>query len=162
MAPTPYTELQKSFDANLPKGQRYYSKARYLSGLSDEAIEEIVGHVRGMKGEFTAAYLEPGGGAAADVDVSATAFAGRNAPFGFHIIAGWASPDDDDAVMGWTSGFHRAMAPHATSGVYVNLLGEDEADRVAAAYGPNLDKVQALKARWDPNNLFSVNKNVTV
>jgi hypothetical protein len=50
------------------------------------------------------------------------------APYSFHILAGWTDASDDHAVMTWARAFHEAMAVHATGGVYVNLLGEDEAD----------------------------------
>jgi FAD/FMN-containing dehydrogenase len=48
----------------------------------------------------------------------------------------------------------------ATGGVYVNLLGSDEADRVPAAYGVNYERLVRLKAKYDPENLFRVNHNI--
>jgi FAD/FMN-containing dehydrogenase len=52
------------------------------------------------------------------------------------------------------------MAEHATGGVYVNLIAEDETDRIPAAYGANYTRLRELKQRWDPNNLFSSNYNI--
>jgi FAD/FMN-containing dehydrogenase len=52
------------------------------------------------------------------------------------------------------------MGPYATGGVYVNLLGTDEQERVPAAYGPNFERLAAIKARWDPGNLFHANHNI--
>ena len=62
--------------------------------------------------------------------------------------------------MRWARGVHRAMAPHATGGVYVNMLADDEADRVGAAYGRNYERLAELKRRWDPQNLFRGNHNI--
>jgi hypothetical protein len=44
--------------------------------------------------------------------------------------------------------------------VYVNLIADDEADRVPNAYGPNLQRLQGLKRKWDPENVFASNHNI--
>ena len=160
VGPSPYVEVQKSFDANLPKGQRYLSKAHDLAVLSDGAIDVMAEYVPSMVGAFTAAYFDPVGGAAGRVPATDTAYAGRDARYGFHIVAGWEDAAEDDAVIGWANDFHAAMAPHATGGVYVNLIGDDELDRVPAAYGSNYPRLVELKQRWDPTNLFSSNYNI--
>ncbi|HEY3428125.1 MAG TPA: FAD-binding oxidoreductase [Acidimicrobiia bacterium] len=160
VSPGPYVDVQKSFDANLPKGQRYYSKAHDLSALTDEAIETMVEFVPQMVGGLSATYFDPAGGAIGDVEASATPFAGRTARYGFHIIAGWFEESEDEAVMSWASDFHNAMGAHATGGVYVNLIAEDEADRVSAAYGDNYGRLVELKQKWDPSNLFNNNYNI--
>ena len=51
-------------------------------------------------------------------------------------------------------------APHATGSGYVNFLTEDEAERVSASYGVNHPRLQALKRRFDPDNLFRMNLNI--
>ena len=158
--PVAYTTLQQTFDEALPLGQRYYSKGHYLDELSDASIDAIAAHATDMKGEFTAAYLEPLGGAIGRVATSATAFGGRSAGYSFHILAGWMDPAQDNAVMAATRDFHDAMAPHATGGVYVNLLAEDEDHRVPAAYGDNYARLVELKTEWDPDNLFRMNYNI--
>lgn len=157
--PVPYTALQTSFDAGLPPGQRYLSKAHYLDAVSDDAIDVIVAGAAELRGGFTMAYLEPLGGAAGRVAADATAFPHREAAFGFHVLAGWSSPEDDAVVMGWARGLHRAVAPYANGGVYVNLLSGEE-DRVRAAYGANYERLARVKADWDPDNLFRLNHNV--
>jgi FAD/FMN-containing dehydrogenase len=52
------------------------------------------------------------------------------------------------------------MSPHATGGVYVNLLGGDEPDRARSAYGSNYDRLRDLKRKYDPGNFFRMNHNV--
>jgi FAD/FMN-containing dehydrogenase len=52
------------------------------------------------------------------------------------------------------------MAQHANGGVYVNLIADDETDRVPSAYGPNFRRLRELKRAWDPENLFSSNHNI--
>ena len=158
--PQPYTALQQAFDDGVPKGHRWYSKAHYLDALPDAALDTVVEHVDPLPGPFSMVYFEPMGGAIERVDPTATAFPHREAAYGFHILTGWADPDRDAEIMEWTRDFHTAMAPHATGGVYVNLLGEDEEERVPSAYGPNYDRLAQLKSEWDPENRFRTNQNV--
>ena len=158
--PQPFTAVQKGFDAGLPAGQRYDSRSHDLSDLSDEAIGTFVSQVGRLPGAFTSTYLVAGGGAMSRVDPEATAFPHRRAPFAFHIMAGWADPDQDGEVMSWAQAFHEAMAPFSTGGVYVNLLGNGEAERVRAAYGANYERLATVKRKWDPENLFRMNHNI--
>ena len=160
VAPQSYSSVMEAFDAGLPAGQRYGSRAHYLTGITDDVIETIMTHAAGMAGPFTVAYLDPGGGAPSRVDPSATAFPHRDATYGFHIISGWMDSDQDDEVSAWADSFHEAMSHHATGGVYVNLLGPDETDRVRAAYGDNYERLAELKKKWDPDNLFRRTYNV--
>ena len=158
--PQPYTALQQTFDEGVPPGQRWYSKAHYLDALPDAALDTVVEHVDPLPGPFSMVYFEPMGGAIGRVDPSATAFPHREAAYGFHILTGWSDPDQDAEIMDWTRDVHAAMTPYANGGVYVNLLGSDEAPRVASAYGPNHGRLARLKAQYDPNNLFRENHNV--
>ncbi len=160
VAPQPYTQVQRSFDDGVPKGQRWYTKAHFLEGLPDEAIETILSHVEELPGALSMVYLEPMGGAIGRVDPDATAFPHREAPYGFHILTGWQDPGADDRIMEWSRGFHEAMTPFATGGAYVNLVGEDEADGARRAYVGNLDRLATVKEAWDPDNLFRMNHNL--
>lgn len=160
VAPTPYLALQQAFDAGMPPGNRWYSKAHYLRGLEDAAIDTIVAGAESLPGEFTMVYLEAEGGAIGRVDRAATAFPHRDAPYALHVFPGWTRAEDDERMMAWAREFHGAMQPYATGGVYVNLLGGDEPERARSAYGSNYDRLAALKRRFDPGNVLSGNHNV--
>ena len=155
-----YVDLQQSFDAGMPPGNRWYSKAHYLTTLSDEVIDTILRHVENLPGPFTMAYLEAEGGAIARVDPEATAFPHRSAPFALHIFPGWTDEAEDIAMMAWAGRFYADTRAHSTGGVYVNLLGGDEPDAGRIAYGPNYARLAELKRRYDPENLFRLNHNV--
>ena len=159
VGPMQYTDVQRSFDANLPAGQRYYSTAHDLAGLTDGAIADFARFVRASEGAFTASYFEPHGGAVGRVGATATAMGGRNAGYGFHVIAGWPDANDDAAVMGWARKFSKTMSAHATGGVYVNLIADDEDDRIPSAFS-DPGRVAALKRAWDPANVLHGNHNV--
>jgi len=54
------------------------------------------------------------------------------------------------------------LTPHATGGVYVNFMPEDETRRVrVGAYGPNYERLAKIKSKYDPKNLFRHNQNIT-
>lgn len=160
VAVTSYVETQTTFDANMPKGLRYTSKAHDLTGLTDGAIDTMVEYVPRMAGALTAAYFDPLGRAISRVEPTATPYAGRATTYGFHIIAGWTEADEDESVLGWAGEFHDAMAADSTGGVYVNLIADDETERIPSAYGPNYERLVELKQLWDPANLFSSNYNI--
>ena len=114
-------------------------------------------------GRRTAAPVLQLGGAMARVAPTATAFAGRDARYIMNVHGRWSDARDDERVRAWARKVFQDAAPHATGGGYVNFLTEDEGrERIAAAYGPaTLERLAALKRRYDPQNLFRHTKNVS-
>ena len=155
----PYVELQTSFDAGSPAGERYYWKSQHLSGLDDELLDTVVRFASDLHGEFTIVGIEPLGGAQGRVESSANAFVYRDVPFSFGIWSGWSDAEDDETNIRWTRDFFAAMHPF-NAGAYVNYLGEDEGGRVAEAYGDNFSRLMQIKQKWDPQNLFQMNQNI--
>jgi hypothetical protein len=158
--PVPYVALQSSFDAGTPDGARYYWKSHYMNALGDDAIDALVGYVDRMPGPLSIVGFEPMGGAINRVAPDATAFPHRQAAFAFGAWCGWTDPAQDDEVIGWTRGLHEVMTPFATGGVYVNYLDDDEADRNAGSFGANHARLQAIKTKYDPENVFRLNQNL--
>lgn len=80
------------------------------------------------------------------------------------IIGAWQDVEDDEINREWTRDTWRAMEPYASDGVYVNYLGteaDEGSNRLSAAYGPGkFEKLQALKQKYDPTNLFRMNQNI--
>ena len=52
------------------------------------------------------------------------------------------------------------MRPYLIHGVYVNLLSNDERERVSEAYQTNYERLRELKRRYDPQNVFRSNQNI--
>jgi FAD/FMN-containing dehydrogenase len=63
-------------------------------------------------------------------------------------------------MRAWARRAFQEAAPHATGSGYVNFLTEDESERVAASYGTNYPRLQTVKRRFDPGNLFRMNLNI--
>ena len=76
------------------------------------------------------------------------------------IIGRWSDPAEAEQHVPGRARLHAAIKPYAR-GVYVNYLGEEDEDRVKAAYGADTyAKLVALKNRYDPHNLFRINQNI--
>jgi FAD/FMN-containing dehydrogenase len=91
----------------------------------------------------------------------ATAFPHREVKFVVNVHTRWGEASQDQACIAWARQFFDRMAPHATGGVYVNFMPEDEAERVGrGAYGDNHARLVRLKEKYDPGNLFRQNQNI--
>ena len=61
----------------------------------------------------------------------------------------------------WGRAYWNAVHPFNLGGAYVNFMMDDEADgRLQASYGDNFARLAAVKAKYDPANLFRVNQNI--
>jgi FAD/FMN-containing dehydrogenase len=156
----PFTVHQQTFDATVPPGLGYYWKSHFLERLSDEAIAVLVEHNRQALPPWSYTVMFQLGGAISHVGPESTAYVDRDAAFAVNINGVAEDPADDEAVISWTRGCFEALAPHATGGVYVNFLGNEGDERVRAAYGHAYERLTALKARYDPENVFRVNQNI--
>lgn len=156
-----YTAAQKMFDEGMGKGNRWYTRALMVDTLSEAAIKKITKFTESIPGSLGAAYLEPMNGEIQRVESSATAFPHRSSAFGMHIFPGWTDTETDLAPMQWARDFYSEMSSYSNNGVYVNLLAHDEPERVKQAYGDNFEELSRIKRKYDPENLFSNNHNIT-
>ncbi|UYG08820.1 FAD-binding oxidoreductase [Halomonas sp. M4R1S46] len=156
----PYAGFQAAFDPLLAPGARNYWKSHDFADLADEALEQAITAAEALPGPECEIFLAQLGGAMSRVEPTATAYAGRDAYYVMNVHARWQEPAEDDRCRDWARDVFHALAPFATGGGYVNFLTEDEGDRVASAYGVNYERLQAVKRRHDPDNLFRVNLNI--
>jgi FAD/FMN-containing dehydrogenase len=160
VGPMPYTQLQSLFDAAAPHGIPRYWKSGHITELSDDLVDLIVEQAATVTSPLSAILLFHLHGAAARVRADETAFAKRRNLWDFNIISQWTDPAEAERHIGWTRAFWKAVEPF-TDGVYVNHLDvDDRAGRVKAAYGPNYDRLAAIKKRYDPTNFFRFNNNI--
>jgi len=156
----PFAAQQALFDASVPAGNGYYWKSHYLEGLPDAAIDALVELHQRAPQPWSYSLVPRLGGAIRDLPDDATAYPFRDPPHLVNINGITDNPADDDKAIAWVRETFEAMAPFSTGGVYVNFVGNEGEDRVRAAYGPAYGRLAALKARWDPDNVFSVNQNI--
>jgi FAD/FMN-containing dehydrogenase len=160
VGPVPYAEFQCSIDD--PPGYRNWWTAEYLHVVTDEAIDVI--HAHGLRTPSPGpaqTFLIPWGGAVAQVGEDETPLTQRDASWVVHPFALWADPADDEAVIGWARTFRDDLRRLSSGGVYLNFIGDEGSDRIRAAYGEQkYARLAAIKAQYDPNNVFRGNHNI--
>jgi FAD/FMN-containing dehydrogenase len=155
--PTSYYELQRSLGEEVPYGLQSKWRGGYFreDGFCDDAFACIVERFRQMPSGYSMARFDLlGGGAVARVPVEATAFAHRASLFYISIISLWEGYQETGANLAWADEFKAALAPFLTGEVYQNYADEDLVDWPTAYYGANYPRLQQVKRRYDPADLF--------
>jgi hypothetical protein len=154
--PISYGALINAMNALAPKGRHYFMQTQSLDALRVETIDVLVDLARQFSSPFSAVSVPHFHGVASRVPVSQTAFALRRDHLMIEIIAAWepASPHGDRPHVQWARNGSRALAPHALQGGNVNMLDQTEEMRVPLAFGPNYERLVALKRRYDPADVF--------
>ena len=100
------------------------------------------------------------GGAVSRVAADATAFGHRDAPFLINTIGGCIESQDDATTIAWVREVSAALA-HNSTGAYVNFLSPTDAEGARLAYeSATYERLAALKAKYDPTNVFRLNHNI--
>jgi FAD/FMN-containing dehydrogenase len=161
IGPASYEATNMMLDAGFPRGALNYWKSSFLAELTDAAIDTLVTRFSACPSPMSGLVLEHVHGATTRVGQSETAFPHRREGYNLLIVSEWLDSAHTAPNVAWARETYDAMQPHFARGRYVNYLGEDEGeDPVQAAYGPNYQRLRALKAKYDPANLFHLNQNI--
>ena len=136
-------------------------RTMFLDHVDRAAAETIVQYLEASDASLRAAQLRVLGGAMARVPVDATAFAHRKSRI-LAVVVNFhdRTPEDRARRQAWTDDFAAALA-QGDNGAYVNFLADEGPERVRAAYPDSTwDRLVAIKARYDPTNLFRLNQNI--
>jgi FAD/FMN-containing dehydrogenase len=156
----PYLAHQAMLDPSFVPGRWYYFKSADVAELTDELIDVTMERSLQISSPLTSFPIWQMGGAVGRVGDDETAFNGRTAAFTYNIGASTETEEGFAEEREWVRGFWDAISPWH-QGVYVNFLGDEGADRVRQSYGPEkYDRLQALKGKYDPDNLFKLNQNI--
>ncbi|WP_433615706.1 FAD-binding oxidoreductase [Dactylosporangium sp. CA-139114] len=124
-------------------------------GFDEDAFDVLVEGFRRAPSGFSMVRFDLlAGGAIARVPADATAFVHRGALHYVSVIAQWPGDEETDANVAWIDDFHEALRPHLTGEVYQNYADRDLRDWPAAYYGANYPRLQAVKAAYDPQDVF--------
>jgi FAD/FMN-containing dehydrogenase len=161
LGPQPYVQWQRAFDPLLTPGARNYWKSHNFSQLTDSALAIVLDYANTLPSPHCEIFIGLLGGQAARVAADATAYAHRDVKWVLNVHGRWERAEEDQKGIAWARNFFNAAAPHATGGVYVNFMTQEESERIPAAYTPEAwQRLVEVKNRWDPTNLFRMNQNI--
>jgi hypothetical protein len=147
-----------------PEDESYHPTAvahtMFVDRIDRDVAETIVENLQASDATMRVAQLRVLGGAMAHVPTEATAFAHRCSRIMVNVAAFYEGPKDRAVREAWVADLAGALA-QGDSGAYVGFLGNESEARVRDAYpGPTWDRLRAIKARYDPTNLFRLNQNI--
>jgi hypothetical protein len=136
------------------------AKSEFFDGsLPPAAIDALLAHFAAgrVRGEFRDLEFIPWGGAIGRVPTAATAFAHRGARFMLKhnvFVDYWAGDELRQAIHRWVTTSWQLTHPYGSGGVYPNYPDPVLPPWAPAYHGANLDRLRAVKARYDPTDLF--------
>lgn len=151
-----YLATQTAIDAEQPHGLRYYIKNGMIGDYSQALIDTMLEVYEPLPGVVL--FFHTAGGAVARVPQDATAWPYRSAETMIGMVAGWDDAAKDKEMIGKIRAMWAGIEP-LTQGYYVNLREETQS-RTVSNYGPNYERLVALKNTYDPGNLFRLNANI--
>jgi FAD/FMN-containing dehydrogenase len=156
--PMPYPEIY-------PPEQEDYrpvavARTMFANGVGPAKAETIVERIGASTAMMAVTQLRVLGGAMASVPADATAFAHRQSRMMVNVAAMYERPEEHDEHEAWVGGL-AADLRDGDDGAYVGFLADEGEERVRAAYpGATWDRLAAVKATYDPHNVFRLNQNV--
>ena len=160
IGPMPYLAVQGMLDPAQPPGTKAYSKGHSVADLSDDVIAAVHAGASAMPLGTSALFMIQMGGAVARVAEDATAFGGRNSGFQLLFLGSWAEDAQRPAIVHWARNAWASLEPYA-SGAYTNLSDTQDEAALKVTFGAaKYAKLQKLKAKYDPDNVFNLNQNI--
>jgi FAD/FMN-containing dehydrogenase len=159
--PTDFLAFQSRSDEHARWGRRYYAKGGYLAALTGEAIDCMLSSMSSSPSPDSEIYVLQLGGAIGDASEAATAYTGRAAQYYWIVQPIWDDAAQDSACLAWGRETASRLVSLSMEGNYVNEQADSGSALAAKAYGvEKYRRLQRLKARFDPDNLFRLNQNV--
>lgn len=154
----PFVDAQRFLDDVYAFGARNYWRTHNHIELTPTLIALLVDLAPDLPTPESELLICQLGGAIRDVPADATAFAHRHVPFMSTPGVRWRDARQDARMIDWLKRASERIASHAVPGGYVNFIAED--DGASDAYQHHLERLRAIKRRYDPNNMFRVNQNI--
>ena len=157
----PYAQLQSLLDATQPKGRRYYWKSEYISRVDPALCDKLIEHAAKIQSPHSMVGLFQIDGALNRLKADHSPVGNRDARYVLNVAGAWEKASDDKANMDWARAAWNDMKSFSTGGTYINFLTEDEGpERIEAALGKGVHRLAEVKAKWDPKNMFRMNRNI--
>jgi hypothetical protein len=156
-----YPDWQKALDPIWGDGFHNEWMGHYIDKLDNSTIDTLLEYVSKVTSPYTDVKLAYMGGAISRVGEDETAFSYRKSQFALVIQTRWKDSLENEKHLKWTHEFFGAMKSHSTGKVYVNFISDEGENRVKEAYNPKtFKKLQEIKTKYDPLNVFKMNQNI--
>jgi len=156
----PFPVMQGLLGPSFPDGNQNYWKSTMQRELPDDAISAIVEHANALHSPLSVVALEYYGGAAGRVSNEATAFPHRDLPWDILFIAQWTDAEQTKMHRDWARSGEEMLRPYSQNAHLLSALDVETDDVIKTAFGPNLERLAAVKKKYDPTNFFRVNQNI--
>lgn len=157
----PYVALQSLNDAAVGPGACNYTKGGYTGELTEGCIEALIEAANRLPNALSAVEFGYQHGAQDRLGEYDTAFADRHADHIINVLGRWQPGDEAQPHIDWVRDTFADTAPWQTGGLYSNFMAFDDGDRVRDAYRHGkYERLATIKARYDPDNVFSNNANI--
>jgi FAD/FMN-containing dehydrogenase len=158
IAPRTYGETYTMLTPPMLHGGAWYRTTDTLRQPTDPALAELLATAQ-ERPPTSMVSMHHVHGAATRVPPNATAFALREPHYVVSNIGVWLH-GNGDAETTWAQQAKVRMAAHASRGVNANFGGDEGEGAVCEAYRGNYHRLAAIKATYDPENLFRHNQNI--
>ena len=157
--PIPYGGMYQPEDPNYHPTAA--ARTLFMDRVDRGDAELIVDRLTASDATLRVVQLRVLGGAMARVPSDATAFAHRDSRIMVNIAAFYDGEEDRLVREAWVNQLAADLVQD-DRGAYVNFLVDEGEERIRAAYpGRTWDRLAAIKAEYDPTNLFRLNQNIT-
>ena len=120
----------------------------------------ILERIQGSTASRAIVQLRVLGGAMARVPADATAFAHRGRRILANVVAFYEDAEELPRQQAWVTDLANALS-QGDPAAYAGFLGDEGEERVRAAYpGATWERLTAIKAEYDPENVFRLNQNL--
>ena len=156
--PIPYPEIYPPDDDSYHPTAVGYTM--FLDRVDRDVAATMVEGLEASDAPLRAIQLRVLGGEMARVPADATAFGHRKSRIMAVVVNFYEGPDDRPVREAWVQRMVAQLRQDDT-GAYVNFLNDEGEERIRAAYpGGIYERLAAIKARYDPRNLFRLNQNI--
>ncbi len=154
----PYKE---TFDREAEKAwsacQNYCVSAHFGETLSPQLVDVILQSAENAPTRGCSILLHDFHGKASRIHPETAAYPLRKSHYVIEVIAGWDSDADGLRAREWFERILQQLAPFVLPGGWANVLGPNEKQSAHEFYEPSRERLQAVKNKFDPNNVFFSN-----
>jgi len=161
--PNEYRAFQSMTDLQNPFGMRAYARGGFLPELTDDALAIVIAQASRPAASLSRVMLRPLGGAMGRLDGDAMALTIPAAAWAYECLSLWPPVASlDKGNIEWTRSICDALGPFSLAESHPGPApgDADPAGLLAANDSGRYEKLQRVKARYDPEDIFRADPRI--